>query len=221
MGVAAFWRAPSPPMAGCHCGACARSARLTKARRWRSRQILRVFSMDTWPCSPARRANVAQATLEGVLCMLRFVALGSSRRLPGLDACARQCGVGALVPFTPSAQMVHGERAVREGRRSWRSTSADDFSLAPTISWFRSRDVTSPGARHRFAEARRFDGSSPQLLHEPARAGTPRAWLALIRCRILCDARRGDGCAVPERTLLASRCRPTFGRSHQPQGNRK
>ena len=73
-------------------------------------------------------AIVAQATLEGALCMLRFVALGMRAPLPGIaalrpDALSAIAGLmpGAQRWFTVSAQFARGGHG---------SGAEDDFSLA-------------------------------------------------------------------------------------------
>ncbi len=58
-------------------------------------------------------ASVAQATLEGALCLLRFVALGAASPLPGIEA-LRQGSASPLESGAPG-----------EGDRRWFTVSAD------------------------------------------------------------------------------------------------
>ena len=79
---------------------------------------------------------VGQTTLEGALCMLRFVALGLPRRCRVSKSCspdgARRAAAGARSRRTA---MVHRERAVRESRRPRRRSSATSSRPLPTTWW--------------------------------------------------------------------------------------
>lgn len=61
--------------------------------------------------------HVAQAPLEGVLCMLRFVALGVASPLPGIEA------------LQPGAAMQDAASAIDDGAQQWFTVGAE-FALA-------------------------------------------------------------------------------------------
>ena len=78
-------------------------------------------------------ANVAQATLEGALCMLRFVALGAAAAL----ARHRSAAAGQRIAKQSrrsqrrSAAVVHGERASSPTPAATATESFDEFSSVP------------------------------------------------------------------------------------------
>jgi hypothetical protein len=71
---------------------------------------------------------VAQATLEGALCMMRFVALGLSAPLPGLEALQP---TGDPVALKPGAQQWFTVSAQFAGTGGHSVETPDDFSSTP------------------------------------------------------------------------------------------
>jgi hypothetical protein len=94
------------------------------------------------------RANVAQATLEGALCMLRFVALGLSSPLAGME------------PLLPGNAALRIQSAREDDSPEWFTISAqyakgaghvdetlDEFTLAPNDLLVPVDGCHEPGAR--------------------------------------------------------------------------
>ena len=77
-------------------------------------------------------ANVAQATLEGALCMLRFVALEAASALPGIEALQPQSATrresGALVAGAQEWFTVSADFSRTDGHPNG---AYDDFASAP------------------------------------------------------------------------------------------
>ena len=90
-------------------------------------------------------AKVAQATLEGVLCMTRCIALGVSEPLPGLAAVAGESA--ALRAFKPFAQQwftVSAQFSTPNGHGD--VGERDEFSAAPNDLVVPSEGCHHPGA---------------------------------------------------------------------------
>ncbi len=104
--------------------------------------------------------KVANATLEGVLCMARFVAVGSSEPLPGLAALAPDSSaLCALATFKPSAQQwftVGAHFAAPGGHAA--IGECDEYFPAPNDLVVPSEGCHEPGTQ--VADSLRLGGSA-------------------------------------------------------------
>ena len=117
-------------------------------------------------------ANVAQATLEGALCMLRFVALDLASALPGIEALQPQSAPsrdsGALMAGAQEWFTVGADFTPYEWPPQWRVRR---FRVSTQRSGRAECGLPRRGCRHfRLAQAGRVGSSSPQLFRERRRA---------------------------------------------------
>ena len=187
MGAADCWRARSPPTADCRCGASARSARLTTARRSRATRTCRAFSTGTSRLLARARRHVGRTDARG-----RVVHGARSSRSESQPSTAGHRGHDTRQPVAararrvsrPCAAVVHDRCAVLAGRRSLRQCrrSTMNSHAEPNDLVVPSDGCHDPGVQpRRLAATRRLGCSSSQLLREPARARTPRV-LAALTC---------------------------------------